>query len=874
MQMKETDWETLLRVWMHDPVDKALDIRGHEARAKRYVDAALHGGAGGSVSGNWDERTADQLASMFERLPMPTAGRDGIRAVGPEDGRLHVIHPLSGVSADIECPALDETAVIQIIRDIVDGLDESPKTRFLELWRLLPDRVGFPLNALPADTRIPDHSLVHHADITAGIWASMEGDIGNRAFLSFALGPVQPFIAASRSLRDLWTGSVILSYIAFAAMRPILDNLGPTAFVYPALRENPLMDIWLRKQISNTRVPEPDNRARVCPSLPHRFLALVPWGDEGRAAGELAEQCRRAASETWLELSDGVRKALAQQTGAEFPEWERDWEAQVREMFSFHVTVVPERDLGDGVMADLLGGESFADIWPDAARVRALSDAIPGSARPRYDQKSAGRWPAQLDLSARIMAAERMISHIPVTPLPEDLEQVPRKCSLLGSFEQMGPAGFSEAKHFWESASENWRIKGVRLRKHERFSAIALTKRFAMPAYLERELGLEQIRFPDTATVAAAEWLRCRDINWREEREWNGRWLHENNATLTSDGEDPAPDELLERLKTVRGKHEKPPTYYAILMMDGDDLGAWLRGEHMPKVRDVVHPKLCDWYDSLDDGRVKTAFDTPRPVGPALHAAISGVLGRFATRIAPKIIEEHTGTVIYSGGDDLLALLPVRQAVACAHSLREAYRQGDGVGLTGMGEKATLSAGLAFVHYKEDLRLALAAAREAEVHAKGAGEDAMVLRFMRRSGEHSEALLDWDGSEWFTDLISGFGADDSNSSGAVMENRKHDSNRWAYRLRAELPVLTATGMPAELITAEIRRLGNRVDDPRRLVGSHETFGARLADLWTAYRDARQDRSDRSGRESDTGAWLHDFTALCQGAAFIARGRDD
>ena len=31
----QLDWEKLLLVWLHDPVDKALDVPGHEARAAR-----------------------------------------------------------------------------------------------------------------------------------------------------------------------------------------------------------------------------------------------------------------------------------------------------------------------------------------------------------------------------------------------------------------------------------------------------------------------------------------------------------------------------------------------------------------------------------------------------------------------------------------------------------------------------------------------------------------------------------------------------------------------------------------------------------------------------------------------------------------------
>ena len=34
------DWDLLTTAFLHDPPDKALDIRGHERRAARYLEAA------------------------------------------------------------------------------------------------------------------------------------------------------------------------------------------------------------------------------------------------------------------------------------------------------------------------------------------------------------------------------------------------------------------------------------------------------------------------------------------------------------------------------------------------------------------------------------------------------------------------------------------------------------------------------------------------------------------------------------------------------------------------------------------------------------------------------------------------------------------
>ena len=45
----------------------------------------------------------------------------------------------------------------------------------------------------------------------------------------------------------------------------------------------------------------------------------------------------------------------------------------------------------------------------------------------------------------------------------------------------------------------------------------------------------------------------------------------------------------------------------------------------------------------------------------------------FAMFVVPSIVKRHSGFLIYSGGDDLLALLPVSTALRCARELRLAF---------------------------------------------------------------------------------------------------------------------------------------------------------------------------------------------------------
>ena len=858
-----TDWEDLLLAYMHDPFDKALRVQGHESRARRYASAAL----GREVSRKGLHRLAaqpDVQAAIAERAPSPTAG-DGARAVGPED-RLRLTHPTSGTGIELKLHTFDPEPdrAVALIEEIVHRLP-GPRERFLAIWRLLPDRVaaefGEDAARLPADTRIPDHTLFQHLDITAGLYAA--GAPHGTAYLSFVLGPVQQFIRAARSVRDLWSGSALLSWLAFQAMKPVLESLGPTAFVYPALRGAPLVDLWLRRDAGlGERVDLPAPDARMAPSLPHRFVAVVPWGARGAEAEALRQACLDAAHAGWQRLADAVRKQVDPYFKPLDQRWDRLWHPQIESALDFRVALVPARDLDDDRLARLFGEDDFASAWPEAQRIRELAMAIPSAHRPSHDQDGAGRWQAQMELSARLMAATRTIRHVPETSGPgRGASQA--KCTLFGSWEQMGPFKFRESQEFWQRATRV-SICGVRLRRHERLCAVALAKRFAGPALLasEFEVTVDDLRFPDTATVAAADWLARAEIAPDQERRrhgnWSGLWLHWRERHQVQD-EPKVPKDLWQRIRRARKRLEGwPSPYYAVVALDGDEMGRWLAGEKTPALRRLLHPKLCRYFAGLEDSRAERGLSARRPVGPALHGAISAALATFATEVAPQIVAKHHGTMIYSGGDDVLALCPVATALGCAHDLRQAFSgrddaTGDGWRDCGgrrritMGDGASLSGGIAIIHYHEDLRLALEMARAGEERAKRAGRDLLDVITARRSGETAKALCPWLSTRWLDELRREFVA------GA--------SDRWTYRLRAELPALGSDMLPPAARRAEIGRVVDHGDTDE----GGSAGGATVAGAFKHYCELRQGVPDAE--------LLTDFVTLCQSASFMARRND-
>src|SRR5208283_2943082 len=115
----------------------------------------------------------------------------------------------------------------------------------------------------------------------------------------FQLGPVQDFIAAARSIRDLWSGSYLLSWLMAAGMKALSAEVGPDAVIFPSLRGQPLFDLhwrddlWNKVSIGDQNVWDSlhwQNRHLLTPNLPNVCLAVVP----AERAAELGHIVKKA----------------------------------------------------------------------------------------------------------------------------------------------------------------------------------------------------------------------------------------------------------------------------------------------------------------------------------------------------------------------------------------------------------------------------------------------------------------------------------------------------------------------------------------------------------------------------------------------------
>jgi CRISPR-associated protein Cmr2 len=202
-----------------------------------------------------------------------------------------------------------------------------------------------------------------------------------------------------------------------------------------------------------------------------------------------------------------------------------------------------------------------------------------------------------------------------------------------------------------------------------------------------------------------------------------------------------------------------PSRYYAILQMDGDNMGKWLRGEFNPKIKDTIHEKVIDALIKFSEGENRNELQkilcSKHPNSPSIHQAFSRKLSHFALEEVRKIVEdEHYGKLVYAGGDDVLALLPIEDVLKCANNLQEKFKEV-------LSQKASMSAGILVVHHKYPLYLALKKVNEAEKRAKNVyGKNGFCLIFLTHSGEERECGGNWELVSFLEDLICKFKKDE------------------------------------------------------------------------------------------------------------------
>lgn len=213
-----------------------------------------------------------------------------------------------------------------------------------------------------------------------------------------------------------------------------------------------------------------------------------------------------------------------------------------------------------------------------------------------------------------------------------------------------------------------------------------------------------------------------------------------------------------------------PSDWWAIVLADGDGMGQYISGSKL----EMYEKYLVDVDTSCFSDEIATSYrqlreKTRKRMGPATHIGLNRALLDFSNRLVPYLTEKRfCGKVIYSGGDDVMAVLPIEDVPEYLRSLRAAWSgtadpkgefdHGDGYWrpkpgselegipnrpLFTMGNTATLSMGVVIAHKSVPLPTVLDNlwVAESDRAKEMVGKDGICFRVIYSGGNTLEALM-------------------------------------------------------------------------------------------------------------------------------------
>lgn len=507
----------------------------------------------------------------------------------------------------------------------------------------------------------------------------------SKKYFHFTLGPVQGFVAQARRTRDLWAGSFLLSYLSAVAIKETKVQLAENTILFP------VPDPAFLEALEGKGADKPQQG-----SIPNRFKAEVSENFDPL-------KVTLAVQQAWKAIADAVlQKDLAHRLVWQERQ-QHNWETQIQHFWDMAWALTDDK--ADSAILDKRKN------W-----------------RSHYQ-------PAQLGDKCMMMEGYQELS---AEPRPNTKAQ----------------------KAFWEDIQKDVRLD---LRENEKLCAMAFVKRRFTKVFSNLSVTMPSgwtlkgwplpESVPSVQYLAAAHWLeslvkmlddpsvkeaadtyyevakkrvshseyttRIHCIEQAQRQTENHKLTNLDGAafyeTLLESGsayDAETSSALLKGLKSLKraikqsGKAnnlDALPPFYAILLMDGDSLGAQMSDE-------------------------------------AKQPTISKALGEF-TQTVPDIIQRHNGFLIYAGGDDVLAILPLQDAIPAAIACRKAYAAAFQKGSV----KSTLSGAIEFVHIKSPLMKAVHQSHKLldDIAKDQTGRDALAIRINKPGNENAVWSMPW-----------------------------------------------------------------------------------------------------------------------------------
>lgn len=499
------------------------------------------------------------------------------------------------------------------------------------------------------------------------------------------IGPVQDFIASARRTRDLAFGSWFLSELSRAAAREIVARNGLSSLIFPAPAREEML--------------QPHNGDFV---VPNKIIAVVQQPPQA-----FGEQVRQAVIKRLHAIRDEAYRHI------HFAGNMRSRaEEQVEALVEFFWVALPFQ------------GEAYQHTRAQLEAMMAARKSTRNFSQVRGDT-------------------------VPKSSISGQLE------SVIPEYEYPLPGASEEKKR----NTLRWLYNNYGAGPAERLSGVDLLKRRGVTAYGEH--------FPSTSHIATVPFLKRLEV-LKHDHLKKARDAWESYITLVKEK---AFSPQLERVPDWYPAHPLLDRYEGSMLLEGRLVDIlYAPGEDMTRSSapmQMAKQALQQFYTVLDDQFKKLDLFPKRPDpyyaflqadgdgmgeiidaqaahGEARHRLLSQTLSDFAGK-ARDIVKQHQGAIVYAGGDDVLAFLPLHMVLECARQLASAFRDTLQEFEDQEGRKPSLSVGIAIAHHLDSLQRVRRLAKNAEDQAKRIeGKNALCVALSKRSGETYTIAGQWD----------------------------------------------------------------------------------------------------------------------------------
>lgn len=512
--------------------------------------------------------------------------------------------------------------------------------------------------------------------------------MSDKRYFHFTIGPVQGFVAQARRTRDFWAGSFLLSWLSGVAMQASIEQNATIEF--PKANQNYLN--WLTGGGEKNKEPRQG-------SIPNRFKAEV----EGNFQPELVT---KSVQDAWNALAKLIYdNDIAKHAN---PETKRIWNGQIKAFWEISWAISNEKK-DSSILDQRKNWRSYRPPPQDGVKCMMMDgwQELSGTSTP-HSKALSSFWK-----SIRNNQQKGMLS---------DLYEGESLCAI-AFVKRRFVRYFEDLKGV--SMPGGWKLYGWKLKP-------------GVPSvsYLAAVHWLEEAMKQANENPKVKEGLLAFDAKAHELTHDRGEWdtdiqcitdlinsgiskrwaSHDGNVFFPTILENKKlyPDqekakkviEALQKLNKAVDISTATP-FYAVLMMDGDSLG---------KQMSVVE----------NQQNISTALDN-------------------FTKKVPGIVKKKNGFLIYAGGDDVLAILPLEDAMECAVALRCWYSECF-TPYEKLKNTTSLSGAIEYAHIKMPLTKVLHDAHDLldNVAKERTGRNALAVRVWKPGGTALEWAQPWD----------------------------------------------------------------------------------------------------------------------------------